>query len=54
MEIPEGAEEYAQSIENNAAVEASWAAVAFKHAETYFNLLKALPDPRILRLTKYV
>ena len=43
-----------QEVVNNADVERNWAEQAFKHAETYLRLIKAVPDHSILKLTKYV
>jgi len=41
-----------ENLGNDAAIEVHWAMKAARHAETYFNLLKAFPDKNRLKLTK--
>jgi hypothetical protein len=50
----EEAERQAALMVNDSRVEEGWAFTAIKHADTYFRLIQALPDPSRLRLTKYV
>lgn len=40
-------------IENDAELEIAWAKKAFKFAETHYNLLRVIPDVKLLRLTPY-
>nr|CDS32560.1 protein of unknown function DUF757 [Hymenolepis microstoma] len=43
----------AKNYVNEESVEVSWAIAAYDHAEVYYDILSAVPDARILRLSPF-